>query len=303
MHGIRLLILAGIVLATTVAVTAAPQSSGPQPQERFGAPAAPRAPAYEIWPPSGSSGLRLGVTLRDLDDSTAKEKKLQSADGALVDRVESGSAAEKAGIRSGDVIVEFDGERVRTVAQLRRLIAESRPGKSMFVTVVRNGSRQTVTAVLLREQAVPNLFGGTTDWQRDLRQRLDDLRRQFNGQGARPRAPLYQWTPGAGRLGVVIQELTPQLAEFFGVKDGVLVTTVTPDSAAAQAGLKAADVITKVNGKAVATPNDLIAVVRDAADGETLTLDVVRDRKTLTIKAPLAGRGRTVGTNSRSERD
>jgi serine protease Do len=299
MRALRLVVLSGFLLATAVCVSATPQSGSPGPQERFGAPMAPRAPAYEVWQRSESSGLQLGVFLRDLDEATAKEKKLPTTDGALVDRVESGSAAEKAGLRSGDVIVEFDGERVRTVAQLRRLITESRPGKGMFVTVVRNGSRLTVTVVLSRGPVAPDLFGGTTDWQRELERRLGELRKEFKG----PRAPLYQWTPGAGRLGVVIQELTPQLAEFFGVKEGVLVTTVTPDSAAAQAGLKAADVITKANGEAVARPDGLIAVVRDAADGETLTLEVVRDHKTLTLKAVLTGRGRTVGTTPRRQRD
>ena len=91
----------------------------------------------------------------------------------------------------------------------------------------------------------------------------------------------------SGRLGVTVQELTPQLASYFGAKDGVLVTAITDGSAAAKAGLKAGDVITAVNDRAVTNSNELVTVLREARDGTEVAIAIVRDRKPMTLKATL----------------
>jgi S1-C subfamily serine protease len=96
--------------------------------------------------------------------------------------------------------------------------------------------------------------------------------------------------PRRGRLGVGIQELTPQLAEYFGTKDGVLVTSVEPDTPAAKAGLKAGDVITSINGRTVNDGGQLIEAVQSADDGADLTVGYVRDKKAATAKATLEPR-------------
>ena len=88
-------------------------------------------------------------------------------------------------------------------------------------------------------------------------------------------------------MGVRVQELEGQLAEYFGTSKGVLVNSVDADSPAAKAGLKAGDVITAVNGKAVAEPTDLIDAVQAVEDGATLTLDYTRDKKAQSAKAAL----------------
>jgi S1-C subfamily serine protease len=93
--------------------------------------------------------------------------------------------------------------------------------------------------------------------------------------------------PGRGRLGVSIQSLTPQLADYFGTKNGALVTSVQPDSPAAKAGLKAGDVITSVNGNEVTESRVLTDAVRSAADGASLNLGYVRDKKAGTATATL----------------
>ncbi len=89
-----------------------------------------------------------------------------------------------------------------------------------------------------------------------------------------------------------MQELTPQLEEYFGVKEGVLVATVNPDSPGASAGLKAGDVITHVNGTAVGSPDALVRAIREPADGAEISLGIVRDKKaqTLKVKLPAAAR-------------
>jgi S1-C subfamily serine protease len=78
--------------------------------------------------------------------------------------------------------------------------------------------------------------------------------------------------------------MQPQLAEYFGVKDGVLVTSVTTDSPASKAGVKAGDVITTLNGSNVSSPSDLRSRASRLRDGEEFTIGVTRDKKTLTLK-------------------
>jgi serine protease Do len=101
---------------------------------------------------------------------------------------------------------------------------------------------------------------------------------------------LFKRMDGHGRLGIGIQDLTPQLGEYFGTKDGILVTNVEADTPAAKAGLKAGDVITSINGKPVADPGQLIESVQSASDGAELTIGYLRDHKAGTAKATLTPR-------------
>jgi serine protease Do len=101
---------------------------------------------------------------------------------------------------------------------------------------------------------------------------------------------MFKRMDGHGRLGIGISDLTPQLGEYFGTKDGILVTSVEADTPAAKAGLKAGDVITSINGKPVADPGQLIESVQSASDGAELTIGYLRDHKAGTAKATLAPR-------------
>jgi S1-C subfamily serine protease len=88
-----------------------------------------------------------------------------------------------------------------------------------------------------------------------------------------------------GRLGVSVQELSPELAAYFGVKSGVLVAAVEKDSAAEKAGLKAGDVITSVDGHSVTTLAELIGALPTGDGSQDVNLDVMRDKKELKLKA------------------
>ena len=108
---------------------------------------------------------------------------------------------------------------------------------------------------------------------------------------------------GNGRLGLTVQDLQPQLAEYFGVREGVLVTSVSSGSTAEKAGVKAGDVITTLNGAAVASASDLRQRALRLEDGAELTLGVVRDKKTMTLKGKVEGvseRRRTRSVNAAS---
>jgi membrane-associated protease RseP (regulator of RpoE activity) len=240
-------------------------------------------------------GAQLGVSVRDLDAEQAR-----SQSGAVVEDVRAGSAAEKAGIKKGDVIAEFDGERVRGVRHLSRLVTETPDGRTVKAAVLREGKRVDLS-VTPDSGSLASVDGNFDVVVPPMR-----FEKMPHGDGdmtwAMPRMPDGAWAfkgrPGdvfgfrteKGRLGVKIQELDGQLAEYFGTSSGVLVNSVDADSPAAKAGLKAGDVITSVNGKAVGEPSDLIEAVQAVEDGATLALDYTRDKKSQSAKAVLPSR-------------
>ena len=85
-------------------------------------------------------------------------------------------------------------------------------------------------------------------------------------------------------LGITVSDLSDQLAAYFGVKDGVLVTSIADNSAASKAGIRAGDIITSFNGSSVAGPSDLRRRIQRLQDGDEFTVGVVRDKKSLTLK-------------------
>jgi len=239
---------------------------------------------FAIAAPEGGS---IGVQVKDLTPVEISRAKTQG--GAAIADVVEGSPAQKAGLKAGDVVVEFDGERVRSARQFARLVEDTPEGRAVKVVVSRSGSKQTM-------EVTPAARRGEMAWMENMAPRV----REEMQRGMREFSPgerVFEFetpvTPGIlldqrrPRLGVGIEPLGDQLAEYFGVKNGVLVASVDADSPAGKAGLKAGDVITSVNGQAIADPSDLTAEVRKAKAGSTLSLDIVRERKTQTLKATL----------------
>jgi S1-C subfamily serine protease len=221
-----------------------------------GQPPPLRPPALGALFPGGA---QIGVNVRDVDADTAERLKVSG--GAVVNEVEPGSPAEKAGFQKGDIILDFDGERVRSARQLSRVVHESVPNRSVRTTILRAGQKTELT---VNPEPQPSIG-------ERLRDRVDRV------VGAR------------GRLGLALSDLTPQLADYFGAKRGVLVTAVTESSAAAQAGVKTADVIETVNGQEVRSPQDVLRAVRNLPRGGTLQLGIVRDKKQTMIDVKLDG--------------
>ncbi len=93
----------------------------------------------------------------------------------------------------------------------------------------------------------------------------------------------FIWRSSSG-LGITVSDLSSQLADYFGVKEGVLVTAVTESSVAAKSGLKAGDVITSFNGGSVTNPSDLRRRIQRLDDGDAFTIGIVRDKKPQTLK-------------------
>jgi S1-C subfamily serine protease len=236
-----------------------------------------------------TGGSRIGVSIRDLETGDTKTAKGATA-GVLVEDVSTDSPADKAGIRKGDVVMEFDGERVRSVRQLTRLVQETPAGRTVTATLQRDGQRTTVS-VTPRDDGSFSFSGfeDLGDWARDLRYKVAPraIRPPTPPTPPNPPTPPMIWDGllgRAGRLGISIDSLSPQLAEYFGTKDGVLVTSVSDDSAGAKAGLKAGDVITSFNGTTINQPQDLRRRLQNVDDGDEFTIAVMRDKKPLTLK-------------------
>ncbi len=239
---------------------------------------------------AGGPGSWIGVSVRDVGDDDVAKAKLPAGSGVVVEEVSRESPAETAGVKAGDVIVELDGERVRGTRQFARLVQETPSGRKVQASVIRDGQR--VPLSIEPRASGAHFFGEFSNFP------------ELAGLAAVPPVPpappappappkvfeFDEWVGrGSTRLGLTVSALQPQLADYFGVKEGVLVTAVTSDSAAAKAGAKAGDVITTINGANVTSPADLRQRTSRLNDGEELTLGVVRDRKPITLKGKFEG--------------
>ena len=251
-----------------------------------------RSRAQQMAPPElmlrADAGSSIGAAVRDLRDEEIAAAKLAQPGGVLVQDVRDDSPAERAGLRSGDIVVEFDGERVRSARHFTRLVRETAPGRSVRGSVLRDGTRQEITVT---PDAGDRLTMNLPDLGPEIERGLRSLPRNFNFDFDVAPAPLPRGgIAPRGRMGVTLAPLSDQLATYFGVKDGVLVASVETDSPAGRAGLQAGDVITRMNGRDVTSAADVTRAVRDAQPGATFDVRVTRDKKDVDLKVTLPER-------------
>jgi serine protease Do len=205
--------------------------------------------------------------------------------GVLIESVREGTPATRAGLQKGDIVVEFDGEPARSARQFTRLVRETAPGRAVKMTVVREGSKRTLDITpeprdSITLQQFPRITGDVLRaWPRDFNFNFDQ--RDFWNEG---------FFGSSRRLGMSVVPLSDQLATYFGVKEGVLVSEVSTGTPAATAGIQAGDVITAVNGRSVLSSADLLREVRNADAGSTLDLRLTRNRKEMSVKVTLPQR-------------
>jgi S1-C subfamily serine protease len=285
-------VLTGLVVAAVSGLVAQTRPE-PSPPERL----RPRVMMLD------GRGGQLGVIVEDLDAEGLKAAA-GAASGVRIEDVDQDSPAAKAGLRDGDIVVDVDGDRVRSARQFSRLIQETPEGRSVALGIVRDGKRQTVSVTPEPRAFTFDMDAGRIgrDVARGLREieprlrelepRLKELEPRlrefrFDGPFSFDLDLMPRMTSPRGRLGVQLNEMSPQLADYFGAADGgVLVSSVTRDSAAEKAGLKAGDVITSVNGDRVRGTDDLIDELRDVTSGE-VTIGIIRDKKASSVKATI----------------
>ena len=236
-------------------------------------------------------GVQIGVAVEDLDADAAK----QSKGGVKVETVSPDGPADKAGIKAGDTITEFDGERVRSTMQFSRLVLETAADRPVAVAVLRGGQRMNVTVTPERRSRSDDFGVRLLDVPRPARiTPTPPTPRAMQPLTEMLRAPGFFAFNNGRRLGVTIEGIDDQLAEYFGVKEGVLVRSVQADSAAQKAGIKAGDVITAINGSKVYDASDLNRAIERLETSGEFTADIVRDKKTQSVKGKVEPReGRT----------
>lgn len=232
---------------------------------------------------STDEGGWLGIEIGEVTAEKAKDLKLSAARGVIVDDVEPDSPAAKAGIKEKDVITHYDGQPVEGTVQFRRLIRETPPGRSVTIGISRGGSTQTISVQLGDRSAYFEKkmkgkmrdFGGAYSFSMPKLEEFPDMPDFMD-----PRTPV---------LGINAEDLTSQLGSYFGAPNnaGVLVREVRPGTPADKAGLKAGDVITKVEGKEVRTLADLRAQLREKSNQASVSMGILRKGSEIAVTVPI----------------
>jgi Do/DeqQ family serine protease len=189
----------------------------------------------------------LGVTVQGVTNDLAAGLGLSKAEGALVSDVTPGGAADKAGLKRGDVIVNYQGHAVIDTNTLRNEIAATKPGSTVTLSVMRDGRTSDMKATLSETPDAKNARGGDEGESRGT----------------------------SGRFGLTVEPLTPEIARQLDLDHdvkGVVITDVDPSSAAGDANLREGDVIQQVNGKAVRTTEDVRSALNAAGDKPAVLL-------------------------------
>ena len=216
----------------------------------------------------------LGVAVVELTADRAKELHLKDERGVEVTCVDADSPAAKAGLKPGDVVTEYNGERVEGGEQFIRLVRETPAGRAAKLTVWRNGGNQTLSATIGQRQ--PGVLAFSFDGPEVMAMPSMPDMPVMPAVPAMPDMPRTLMSWRSPLLGIESEALNPQLAEFFGVKEGVLVRSVTSNSTAEKAGFKAGDVIIKVDGQPVVSPKEVSSILQSARAKKTLPITVVR---------------------------
>lgn len=195
----------------------------------------------------------LGVNIQNITEDTAKALELKDSTGVLVSNVRPASAAEKAGVKRGDIITAINGEKIEDSNVLRNKVAGTLPGNPIKLTIVRDGKTQELTATLEEY----NVEGASNNPQ--------------TGKG-------FDSSPkqsDSGKLGLSLQPVTPQIAKQLGLasdSEGLVVTDVDSDGVAAEAGIAKGDVVLEINRQPVNTVDAVQSALEKAGSKPVLML-------------------------------
>jgi serine protease Do len=193
-------------------------------------------------------------------EDLAQSLGLKDTHGVIVSGVQKGGAAEKAGLKQGDLITAFNGNAVNDSNELRNMVAATQPGSDVTLTIVRDG----------REQQLKVTLG-------ELNENGNAAGQGENGGGEQSEG---------GKLGLNVAPLTPELASRLHLpedKQGLVVTGVDPSGPAADAGLQQGDLIEQANRQPLKSVDDLRAAIQNAGDRPVLLLVTQPDGSTIFV--------------------
>jgi len=249
----------------------------------------------------GGSGAYLGVRL--------EEETEHPEGGARVTYVADDSPADAAGLREGDIIVEFNGEVVRGPVAMTKRIHAAEPGDSVELRVVRDGKERTLAAELIKRKGLFYTFDADdegVEWQGQFEGAMDLLGEKLGSSSYNVQVPRvdtslwFNWSKP--KLGVELVETTVELREHLGGGDdeGVLVSKVLEGTPAERGGIRVGDLILSVDGESVSSVDELRAALADK-QGESFPVRVAREGRVVTIdvKIPEPERDRPTGPRAR----
>jgi C-terminal processing protease CtpA/Prc len=230
----------------------------------------------------GSQGY-LGVELSDIDNEKAQALKLKEVRGALITLIDHDAPAGQIGLRVNDVVIQLDGKNIKNAEQLRHMLKEIPAGHKVSIEISRDGNIQTMAVELADRQllghAVWNKISGGDAFSSSPSMGM------LSGSGDVPASSGGFHIPFFGsslNVGVMVEPLTSQMAEYLGVESGLMVKQVARRSDAAAAGLKAFDVILKVGSEQITNVAGWDRALR-ANQGKPVQIIILRDKKQQTV--------------------
>lgn len=226
---------------------------------------------FQGFPAQGPNSSYLGLGLREIGPDRAKALSLPEEAGVEITQVYANSPAATAGLMAGDVVFEYNGQRVEGMEQFARLVRETPPGREVKLQIFRNGATQTIAMRVASRP--PGVLAAPP------------------APGARlapvPELSVLPFSTYAGAvMGLETEAVSGQLADYFGVKEGVLVRSVNKNSPAERAGIKAGDIITRIGDANVASPVEMASQLRSRR-GQSVSVTLTRDRRETTVNVTL----------------
>lgn len=254
----------------------------------------------------GSQGY-LGIDVRDVAEEQLSSLKLKEARGAEIIRVDHDGPAGKMGLREHDVVLQMNGVTIEGEDQIRRLLREMSPGRTVVLIVSREGQTMTMTAQMgdrgelerdawqqhLRAPASPQAPASALPSGESFA--TDSFVADAPETGSRySKSFLGTLLTSSSYTGAMLEIVGSQLAEFFGVPGGagLLVRSVAGNSPAAAAGLHAGDIVVRVNAGAVASLGEWAKAIKESK-GRSVSVTVLRDRQEKTLIMKLGGKRRS----------
>jgi S1-C subfamily serine protease len=233
----------------------------------------------------------LGVDVRDVPADQVAALKLKEARGAEIILVDHDAPAGKAGLREHDVVLQMNGQAIDGEDQIRKLLHECPPGKTITLIVSRDGQLITMTTQMSTKEEVERHAWAQHITVPEPQAPPSDTAGNDSSPAANSPTPAERGNSFIGTMvlnpsytGAMLEQMSTQLADYFGVSSGLglLVRSVQPDSPAALAGMRAGDVVVQADAKPVATPADWAKAIKDS-HGHSLTIVVMRDKKQQTL--------------------
>jgi len=236
--------------------------------------------AWEVFSSEDSgTGAYLGVDINDVTTERLSALKLKELNGVEVTMVDQDAPAGKAGIKEHDVILTMNGTTIVSGAQLRRMIRETPAGRVVTLGLSRDGQPVTVKVQL-------------GDRHNEVSMNMPNVHVNIPELHVMPDIDIPAMNmvvvTSSARSGLMVENITPQLGDFFGVKNGngVLVRSVEKGSRAEKAGFRAGDVVVKVNDQAVHDTSDFSHAVK-SRNGNSVNVSIMRDKREQTITLTL----------------